>query len=200
MRECDEPLRGCDEPLRGCDEPLRGCDEPLRECATSSHPRRRVPNLLAAAALSLLLAACGFQLRGDPSTGLKTLHVPGGGVAQEIRRALAGGPTRVMPGTEGAEAVLRIIAEGRDKTVHTITGTGRVYEFQLTLAVRYEMTVPGREIPVIAPTETIARRLITYSEAAPIAKEAEELLLFRDMQVELAERILRQVAVARRNM
>ena len=53
---------------------------------------------------------------------------------------------------------------------------------------------------VIAPTETIARRLITYSEAAPIAKEAEELLLFKDMQVELAERILRQVAVARRNM
>jgi LPS-assembly lipoprotein len=181
---------------------LRGCDEAARGCETIVSPAA-AQRLWAGAqclALALLLAACGFQLRGDPSTGLKTLHVPGGGVAQEIRRALAGGPTRVTPGTEGAEAVLKIIAEGRDKTVHTITGTGRVYEFQLTLAVRYEMTVPGREIPVIAPTEAIARRLITYSEAAPIAKEAEELLLFKDMQVELAERILRQVAVARRNM
>ena len=46
----------------------------------------------------------------------------------------------------------------------------------------------------------IPRRLLTYSEAAPIAKEAEEQLLFKDMQLELADRILRQVAVARRDM
>ena len=58
----------------------------------------------------------------------------------------------------------------------------------------------SREVPVIAPTEAIARRLITYSEAAPIAKENEEQLLFRDMQLELADRILRQVAIARRDM
>ena len=37
-------------------------------------------------------------------------------------------------------------------------------------------------------------------EAAPIAKEAEEQLLFKDMQLELADRILRQVAIARRDM
>ena len=151
-------------------------------------------------ALALLLSACGFQLRGEAGTGLKSLHVPGGGVAQEIRRTLVGSPTRVMPNAQGAEAVLRILAEGRDKTVNTITGAGRVYEFQLTLVVRYELTVPGREIAVITPTEAIARRLVTYSEAAPIAKEAEEQLLFKDMQVELADRILRQVAIARRDM
>lgn len=156
-------------------------------------------SVLAAVAV-LLLAACGFQLRGDPATGLKTIHAPGGGVAQEIRRTLASGPTRVMPTPVGAEAHLRILAETRDRKVHTITGTGRVYEFLLILVVRYDLVVPGREIPAIAPTEAIARRVITYSEAAPIAKEAEELLLFKDMQVEIAERILRQVAIARRDM
>jgi LPS-assembly lipoprotein len=150
--------------------------------------------------LALLLASCGFQLRGDPATGLKSLHVPGGGVAQEIRRTLARGPTRVTTTPQEAEAHLKILAERPDKTVHTITGAGRVYEFQLTLVVRYEMTVPGREIPVIAASEVVARRLITYSEAAPTAKEAEEGLLFKDMQVELASRILRQVALARRDM
>jgi LPS-assembly lipoprotein len=150
--------------------------------------------------VAILLASCGFQLRGEPATGLKSLHVPGGGVAQEIRRALARSATRVTPTAQDAEAVLKILGEGRDKTVHTITGAGRVYEFQLTLVVRYEMTVPGREIPVIAPSEVVARRLITYSEAAPTAKEAEEGLLFKDMQVEVADRILRQVALARRDM
>jgi LPS-assembly lipoprotein len=154
-----------------------------------------------AASGAMLLAGCGFQLRGEPTTGLRSLHVPGpGATAQEIRRTLAGGATRVMPTAQGAEATLTILSENRDKTVNTITGAGRVYEFQLSLSVRYQMTVPGREEPVIPPTEAVARRLITYSEAAPIAKEAEEQLLFKDMQLELADRILRQVAVAKRDM
>ena len=132
--------------------------------------------------------------------GLKSIHVPGGGVAQEIRRSLAGSPTKVLATPKDAEAVLRVLSENREKTVQTVTSAGRVYEFQLMLAVRYELVVPGREVPVIPATEAIARRLITYSESAPIAKENEEQLLFRDMQIELADRILRQVTIARRDM
>jgi LPS-assembly lipoprotein len=94
-----------------------------------------------------------------------------------------------------------VLQETRDKSVATITATGTVYEFELHLVVRYELTVPGREIPVIAPTEATAKRLITYSASAPIAKEAEEQLLFTEMQQELAGRILRHVAsAARREM
>jgi LPS-assembly lipoprotein len=150
-----------------------------------------------------LLAGCGFQLRGDPVIGIRALNVTAAvpsTVATDIRRALASGPTRVVPTAKDAEAILRIITETRDKQVYTITGTGRVFEFELRLSVSYEMTVPGREVPVIAPTQAVARRVITYAEAAPIAKEAEEQLLFKDMQVELATRILRQVNLARRDM
>jgi LPS-assembly lipoprotein len=162
--------------------------------------RLRAARVAAFAGMTILLASCGFQLRGDPAVGLKTLFVPGGGVAQEIRRTLSSGPTRVVASPKEAEAQLRILSENREKQVHTITGQGRVYEFELRLVVRYDMLVPGREAPVIAPTEMVARRLITYNEAAPIAKEAEEQLLFQDMQLEAADRILRQVAVARREM
>jgi LPS-assembly lipoprotein len=148
----------------------------------------------------MTLAGCGFQLRGEPAVGLKTLFIPGGGVAQEIRRTLSSGPTRVVNKADEAEAHLRILSENREKQVHTITAQGRVFEFELRLVIRYDMMVPGREAPVIPPTELIARRIITYNEAAPIAKEAEEQLLFIDMQQEAADRILRQVAVARRDM
>ena len=157
----------------------------------------------ACAGMTIALASCGFQLRWDPAVGLKTLHISTAGptgVLTDIRRVLASGPTRLVPGVTDAEANLRILSENREKTVHTITATGRVYDFQLRLTVRYEVTLPGRDAPLIEPTDVVATRLITYSEAAPTAKEAEELLLFKDMQVELAERILRQVAVARRNM
>lgn len=157
----------------------------------------------AAMTTALLLSACGFQLRGEPQAGIKALHVStfvGSGVYGDIRRALAGASTRVVASPSEAQAHLRILAEGREKAVHTITGTGRVYEFQLRLVVRYELVVPGRELPLIPPTEAEARRLITYSETAPIAKEAEEQLLYKDMQVELADRILRQIAIAQRDL
>jgi LPS-assembly lipoprotein len=155
---------------------------------------------LALAAL-LGLAACGFQLRGDPAVGIKTLNLSTAGptgVLTDIRRVLATGPTRVVPAAKDAEAQLRILQESRDKAVHTITGSGRVYDFQLRLTVRYEVTIPGREEPLVPPTDVVATRLITYSESAPTAKEAEEQLLFKDMQVDIAGRILRHIAVVRR--
>ncbi|MEO7743462.1 MAG: LPS assembly lipoprotein LptE [Usitatibacter sp.] len=157
----------------------------------------------ALALAALVLGACGFQLRGDPAVGIKALHlstVPGSGIYVELRRALSSGATKLVPSPTAAQAHLRILSEAREKNVYTITGTGRVYEFQLRLVVRYDLVVPGRELPLIVPTESEARRVITYSETAPIAKEAEEQLLYKDMQVELAGRILRQIALAQRDL
>ncbi len=157
----------------------------------------------AVVALCLFLAACGFELRGEPTFGLHTLYVSSAvpsTVAAEIHHILATGPTKVVANEKDGEASLRILGESREKTVRTITSSGRVYEFQLRLAVSYQLAVPGREEPVIPPSEVITTRLITYSEAAPTAKEAEEQLLYKDMQAEIASRILRQVAVARREM
>jgi LPS-assembly lipoprotein len=53
---------------------------------------------------------------------------------------------------------------------------------------------------VIAPTDIEARRLITYVESAPIAKETEEQLLYKDMQVDLARQILRHIAAVKKEM
>ena len=153
--------------------------------------------------IAFLLSACGFQLRGDPEVGIRKLHISSVGPSQvmaDIRRTLASGPTRLVASAVESEANLKILQEVREKTVVTITGTGRVYEFQLRLTVRYELSVPGREEPVIPSTEIETRRLITYSETAPTAKEAEEALLFKDMQLDLARQILRHVAAAKRDI
>jgi LPS-assembly lipoprotein len=157
----------------------------------------------AAMTTAFLLSACGFQLRGDPSVGLPSLNitqVQPTAVTADIRRVLEQGPTKIMADPKQASAQLRLLGESRDKTVATITGTGRVYEFQLRLAVRFEVLLPDRELPLVPPTEVETRRLISYSETAPTAKEAEEQLLWKDMQAELADRILRQLTVARREM
>ena len=162
-----------------------------------------VARILLAAVMLFGPVTCGFQLRGDPEVGIKKLFISSVGpslVVGDIRRTLASGPTRLVTTAVESEAHLRILQEAREKAVVTITGTGRVYEFQLRLVVRYEMVVPGREEAVIPSTEIETRRLITYSEIAPTAKEAEEALLFKDMQLDLARQILRHVAAAKRDI
>jgi len=154
---------------------------------------------VAAALACLLLAACGFQLRGEVATGFRSLHlgadVPSQ-VATEVRRQLAGSPTRLAAGAGEADVHLRILSESTEKTIQTLTGAGRVFDYQLRLRVGYQVTVPPEKV-LVAPTEIELRRTISYSESAPLAKEAEERLLFDDMRGEAATRILRQIAVAR---
>jgi len=155
---------------------------------------------IAAAIVCLGLVSCGFQLRGDSPTGLKSLYVSSDApsqVAVDIRRSLASSRTRVAAKPAEAQAHLRILSETREKNIFTITGAGRVYEFQLRLVVTYEVTVPGREAPVIAASEIDVRRVVTHSETAPLAKEAEEQLLHRDMTADAAGQILRRVATMR---
>jgi LPS-assembly lipoprotein len=151
--------------------------------------------------LVILLAGCGFQLRGDAPMGLKTLLVSSDApsqVAVDIRRTLAGSATRVVKDAKEAEASLKVLTEVREKNIFTITGAGRVYEYQLRLIVTYQLTMPGKDDPVIPPSQIELRRLITYSESAPVAKEAEEQLLYRDMVADAAAQILRRIAIVRR--
>jgi LPS-assembly lipoprotein len=48
---------------------------------------------------------------------------------------------------------------------------------------------------LIEPAQIEIRRVITYSTSAPLAKEAEERLLFDDMRTEAATQMLRRIAV-----
>ena len=154
--------------------------------------------LAAALALVSALAGCGFQLRGDAPMGIQSIHVSTVGaspVATEVRRRLAGGPTKLSPTLKDAEAHLRINSETPEKSILTLTGAGRVYENQLRLRVEYQVSdAAGRMI--VEATQIELRRNLTYSETAPLAKEAEEAQLYADMRQEAAAIILRRIAVA----
>jgi len=147
---------------------------------------------------AVTLAACGFQLRGDAPMGIQSIHVSTVGnstVATEVRRRLAGGPTKLSPTLKDAEVHLRINAETPEKSILTLTGAGRVYEFQLRLRVDYQVSDAAGKM-IVEATQLELRRNLTYSETAPLAKDAEEAQLFVDMRQEAAAIILRRIAVA----
>jgi len=153
---------------------------------------------LATLAFVAVLAGCGFQLRGDAPMGLKSIHVSTDGnsaVATEVRRRLAGGPTQLAPTIKDAEAHLRITSETQEKAILTLTGTGRVYEYQLRLRVDYQVNDASAKA-LVEPTQIEVRRNLTYSDTAPLAKEAEEVQLYVDMRQDAAAIILRRIAIA----
>lgn len=129
---------------------------------------------------------------------LKSIHVSTVGasaVATEVRRRITASPTKLSPTLKDAQAHLRINAETPEKSILTLTGAGRVYEFQLRLRVEYQLADAAGNL-LVEPTQVEIRRNLTYSESAPLAKEAEEAQLQADMRQEAAALILRRIAIA----
>ena len=95
-----------------------------------------------------------------------------------------------------AQAVLDILSEQREKTVVGVNASGQVREFQLRVRIRFQLRTPqGKEL--IAPTEMLQQRDISFNESAVLAKEAEEALLYRDMQTEIVQQLMRRLAAVR---
>jgi len=158
----------------------------------------RVLVLLLAAAL---LTGCGFQLRGSASLPFNTLWV---GTAEnnqfgnELKRYVrAGTSTRVVTDAREAEARFELISETREKEIISLNAAGRVREYVLRYRVNFRLH-DGRGREFIAPTEIVLNREIAFNESAILANESEELLLYRDMQSDLVQQILRRMAAVSR--
>jgi LPS-assembly lipoprotein len=84
----------------------------------------------------------------------------------------------------------------REKVVVGLTAAGQVREFQLR--VRFRFRLRGREgKQLIGDTEIVQQRDISYTESQALAKEAEEQLLYRDMQSDIVQQVLRRLAAVR---
>ncbi len=155
---------------------------------------------LAAAALVLGLAACGFQLRGTAELPFETLYMPSasGGVALELKRNIqAGTRTTVVDDPKKAQAVMEFVRETREKVILSLTGAGRVREFQLRYVVGFRVH-DGKGTEFIPASVIQLQRDVTFNDAEVLAKEAEEQLLYRDMQTDMVQQIMRRLSSARR--
>ena len=163
--------------------------------------RRRYLQTLLLAGATAGLAACGFHLRGAMDFAFDTVAVTpetGGAVAPELIRILGDRIRPVAPkqDQEPPQVIVDILSEAREKSVVGTNSSGQVREFQLRLRVKFRMRTPqGRTL--IAETEVAQRRDISFSEAAVLSKEAEEALLFRDMQSDIVQQLLRRMAAVK---
>lgn len=159
--------------------------------------------MLAAAAASMTLAACGFQLRQAPDFAFKTIYIgaaPGSSLGNELRRTIASSDGVAVvgdpPGAQAAQVVLDLLTDQREKVVVGLNASGQVREFQLRTRLRFKLrTREGKEL--IPETELLQQRDISFNESAVLAKESEENLLYREMQSDLVQQLLRRLAAVK---
>jgi LPS-assembly lipoprotein len=156
--------------------------------------RLLLPCLLLA---TLVLTACGFHLRGSFSLPYDTIYIAlpeSNMVRATLKRNIeASTKTRVVNEAKEAQAVMTVISDVPVKNILSINSAGRVAEYELVRTFTYRLADnKGNEL---APTSTIrVRRDVTYSDSAVLSKEAEENLLWRDMETDLVQQLLRRLA------
>jgi len=175
-------------------------------------------------ALAGLLAACGFKLRGGADLpGYKlpfatiALSLPQTSefYAQLKRNIEASSPgTRVVAEAREAEAILTVLSDTQQKLILSLNAAGRAREFQLVRSFAFKVhagaptAAPARAKysdapPAAGPTEYIPsstitlRREITFSDDLVLSKESEETLLWRDIQNDLVQQLMRRLAAAK---
>lgn len=162
---------------------------------------RRSALSVAGVLCAALLAGCGFQLRNSQTYGFQSIAVTparGSAVALEVARYLGSG-VRVVSAPDvqpPPDVILDVLQEQRDKTVVGVNASGQVREFQLRLTVKFRLRTPQGAEP-IPTTEIVQQRDISFSETAVLAKEAEEALLYKDMQADIVQQLLRRLGAAK---
>ena len=155
--------------------------------------------LVTLAGLLALLGACGFQPVSTAALPFQTLYVTSAAYSSfggEFKRFVESySKTQLAETPGGADAVLTILSESQEKLILSLSSAGRVREYLLRYRVSFSLKDrTGREL---IPADTIVlERDLTYDDDAVLAKENEEVFLYRDMQRDAVQQLVRRLAVA----
>jgi LPS-assembly lipoprotein len=159
--------------------------------------RRRAFQLIV---LTPFLGSCGFRLRGTADVPFASVYVGNAttGIALDLKRNIqAGTNAKVVDEAKQAQAIVEFTQETREKEILSLTAAGRVREFRLRyrVGVRVHDGKGGTYVPQTALELT---RDVSFNDAEVLAKEAEEQLLFRDMQTDMVQQIMRLLSAAQK--
>ena len=152
-----------------------------------------------AGVMAVLLAACSFHLRGQAQLPFETLYIPGNNplVVELKRNVAAASKTRLVDSPGDAQAVFGFTEELREKIILSFSAAGRVSEYQLRYRVGFRVTDPKGAQVYLPTSEILLTRDMSFSDAQVLAKETEEALLYREMQSDMVQQIMRRLVAAK---
>ncbi len=160
--------------------------------------------LLAAMALTPLLGACGFRLRGAPNFVFGSIYVQAGRgspVGTLLRRNLESASDKLTvvkdpASPDTAEVICQVISERAERIIIGSNVAGQVREIDLRLTVRFSLRTPGGD-EIIEPTEIRQTRNVTYNETQALSKASEEEMLNKDMRNDIVQQIIRRLGAVK---
>ncbi|MFT3812691.1 MAG: LPS assembly lipoprotein LptE [Acidovorax sp.] len=162
--------------------------------------RRTLLTALAAAPL----AACGFRLRGVPEFSFHSLYInapAGSGLARELVRVLDGSGSKLQVLREPsqmtkADVIMDLLSEQRERIVIAYNSNGQVRQLTLRLRVHFKLRAQDGD-DIVPDTEILQMRDQSYDETYALAKEVEANMLYRDMQSDIVQQLLRRLSSAK---
>ncbi len=147
------------------------------------------------------LAGCGFELRRAPQLPFQRIAFSGfraqSPLAEALRQQL-GTLSDVQLAAPGAPAqvVLDALIDQRERVLTASTAFGQTRVLTLRSRFKFRLrNAAGTEL--IGPTELVLSRDMSYSEDAALAKEQEEVLLYRAMEADIVSQVLRRLAAVK---
>jgi len=158
---------------------------------------RLLIQLLVLLTAALLLAGCGFHLRGEAAMPFETLYLdaanPDTAFVKELRRSLEANKVKLLDTAKQADVVLNIVSEIPDKQILTLDASGRVNEFQLFY--RVSLRAYDQQHDDLIPAEEIVMRSdFPYDDNHVMAMETQESMLYQDMRTNIVQQIVRRLS------
>ena len=146
------------------------------------------------------LSGCGFQLRGAYTLPYESLYVAGADynlVVANLKRAIRNGSgTRLVEHADEAQATFLPTAEARDTVILSVSSSGRAREKRLRYRYAYRV-VDSQKRDLVLPTSVEITRDLSYADSDVLAKTEEENLLWRDMEKDLVQQLMRRLAAVK---
>ena len=143
---------------------------------------------------TLLLIACGFQLRGLIEANFNSITISGGSndFVKQLNKRFKQAGVKIVP--TGGEVKVEILKNELKKNILSLNSSGLVSEYELIYAVIYRVQSIKDE-KWSEPITLDQTRQYTYDDENIVAKELEESRLVTGMKDELIRSMAAQISL-----
>ena len=154
---------------------------------------------LSCLAIVLVLAGCGFKLRGNYALGsefsLSHLQTQGSVsriLLESLRLGLTGSGSTMTAVRSEATAIIVLQREQVERRVLTVSSSAKVREYELYYGIEFE--VQDAQGKTVVPRQQVElRRDYLFDENEVLAKDTEEAVVRKEMVRDAAQQILRRI-------
>ncbi|MFT3792558.1 MAG: LPS assembly lipoprotein LptE [Rudaea sp.] len=154
---------------------------------------------------ALSLAACGFHLRGEvkltPSLQrvIVTSSDPAGPLRRSVEDAMKRAGATIAPAAGEGVAEIRLTGVGIQTLVGSVGGNARVNEFNMVYHVELEV-VDGSGKTALQKQPIEQMRSFTFDQTQAIGTGAEQDVIRREMERDMAQAVMRKIDVLERRL